>query len=1347
MAYYQTPRNGNRNHRHSTPLTAFTDTLRYNDTFISQDTNYIGITISDQEDNMKDYSGWNNTSNAQLYRHSFNGLTDLTQNQQHSNNSDNYMKDIFISNDYNNNSNNDNNMNITERQQQQQQQQQQQHQNLHQRQFRGGNIDKSNTTNLSRHTSLTLPAIQTNNSNNNNNNNNQLPQLPQLKFNHFIYNPTSRSSDFSLPAISKVTSPTTSHFPTIATSNTTTTSSTYQSSPTLTPFSPIHSQFNNTSKPHYSIPEEVLIVSSDNDNSNNNNDHHSHINNNKRPLTLSPTLRSGAFRKVKTHADLFQHIIEKGFYPDTPKPLHLLTKNLNSTYQKCNQGFQYNSNRNPRRVLTKPSKPCGNEGYDNEDFDYILYVNDILGSAEGHRYIILDVLGAGTFGQVVKCKNMKTQEMFAVKVVKNKLAYFKQSMMEVTILEMLNQRYDVDDQHHILRLKDTFIHKKHLCLVFELMSVNLYELIKQNQFRGLSTNLVRVFTAQILDSLTVLNEARIIHCDLKPENILLQNLESPNIKVIDFGSACHEAQTMYTYIQSRFYRSPEVLAGLPYTSAIDMWSLGCIAAELFLGLPLFPGSSEYNQITRIVEMLGLPPAYMIEMGKNSHRYFDRQVDENGQKHYELKSLEQYSREQGKQEQPSKRYFSATTLTDLIKTYPVLRKDSMSSGELEKETQNRLAFIDFLQGLLNLNHFERWSPQQAKQHPFITGEPFNGPFVPPFIPRSQSTIKVQPPVPHLSLHEPNGLSSHFQLQPSQSTSLHGSHTEKYTDKVPFSSHQFVNDPQHEAYLSPAYSSLPNIFTDHHSLPHSSALQHNIRLSNYNNSNNNENIINDMKQPSNISKRASYTLPRVLEPSENNNHYNRDHMDSTRTATSLQMYHQTSHSNNQQQQQSQQQQPQHQSLSITGGGGRPRANTIGTMQIPPPIQLATLDAVTSNKEGRKLGSIRERDVQPSDMNSNSSQSSISPPSQHSYQQQQQHARFLDIDYTDFQNKNMTESSQVSLITSKPLPFNNDDHHSYINNNYDHNNNNITTSTSTTTTTINNNNNNNNNNSYTNTSTVMLSSTIPPIQSTNLNASTSTSHPINISNSHHQYYPSNESSSLQSTLNGNGFGYRSMDSLVQPQLTSKQQQHSIYNSNYHQQHHRQQRTSNWRSSLGNMPLIDLERDADWTEERNSPPPLELSHHHHHQQQHSLTSSTSPLSFADMSLHHQTSNPSITSSSITSPTITTTATTNNHRSSSSSHPHHHHRRSHSSIRYSDVMPSSSSSSSTSSSVISRSSMVSNVASLHRRVRGHPPLAQPYHRQDIEWDGIHSIPSSQQQQFQQQQHLTSFHVANDLNG
>lgn len=82
--------------------------------------------------------------------------------------------------------------------------------------------------------------------------------------------------------------------------------------------------------------------------------------------------------------------------------------------------------------------------------------------------------------------------------------------------------WDPEDKHHILRLRDTFIHAEHLCLVFELLSSNLYELIKQNSFRGLSTSLVRVFTTQLLDALTVLNEANLIHCDLKPENILLR---------------------------------------------------------------------------------------------------------------------------------------------------------------------------------------------------------------------------------------------------------------------------------------------------------------------------------------------------------------------------------------------------------------------------------------------------------------------------------------------------------------------------------------------------------------------------------------------------------------------------------------------------------------------------------------------------------------------------------------------------------------------------------------------------------------------------------------------------------
>ncbi|KAB8206315.1 Catalytic domain of the Dual-specificity protein kinase YAK1 [Aspergillus parasiticus SU-1] len=458
------------------------------------------------------------------------------------------------------------------------------------------------------------------------------------------------------------------------------------------------------------------------------------------------------FQKIKSVQELKPRVnAQPPFRRANPEggfisPLQALTTHLPATYRICNPGFNYESSRNPRRVLTKPSKGVKNDGYDNEDSDYILYVNDILGSEEaGHknRYLILDVLGQGTFGQVVKCQNLKTQEVVAVKVIKNKTAYFNQSMMEVSVLDLLNSRYDKNDDHHLLRLKDTFIHRQHLCLVFEILSVNLYELIKQNQFRGLSTTLVRVFAQQLLNALSLLNKAHLIHCDLKPENILLKNLESPIIKVIDFGSACDERQTVYTYIQSRFYRSPEVLLGLPYSSAIDMWSLGCIVVELFLGLPLFPGSSEYNQVCRIVEMLGLPPTWMLEMGKQSGEFFEKTQDEFGRKTYRLKSLEQYSREHGTKEQPSKKYFQASSLEEIIRSYPMPRKN-MKQAEIERELNNRVAFIDFVRGLLSINPLERWSPQQAKLHPFITQQKFTGPFVPPMNLKYSSLNKTVAP---------------------------------------------------------------------------------------------------------------------------------------------------------------------------------------------------------------------------------------------------------------------------------------------------------------------------------------------------------------------------------------------------------------------------------------------------------------------------------------------------------------------------------------------------------------------------------------------------------------------------
>jgi dual specificity tyrosine-phosphorylation-regulated kinase 1 len=158
------------------------------------------------------------------------------------------------------------------------------------------------------------------------------------------------------------------------------------------------------------------------------------------------------------------------------------------------------------------------------------------------------------------------------------------------------------------------VFRKHQCLVFEMLSYNLYELLKNTKFRGVSLALVRKFAKQILRGLEFLSrpDVDIIHCDLKPENILLRHPKRSAIKIIDFGSSCLTTKKMYTYIQSRFYRSPEVLLGLPYSQKIDMWSLGCVLVEMHTGEPLFGGVDQLDQLNRIINMMGMVPVEMVE---------------------------------------------------------------------------------------------------------------------------------------------------------------------------------------------------------------------------------------------------------------------------------------------------------------------------------------------------------------------------------------------------------------------------------------------------------------------------------------------------------------------------------------------------------------------------------------------------------------------------------------------------------------------------------------------------------------------------------------------------------------
>lgn len=135
----------------------------------------------------------------------------------------------------------------------------------------------------------------------------------------------------------------------------------------------------------------------------------------------------------------------------------------------------------------------------------------------------------------------------ALKILRNKKRLYKQGLIEAKILEQLRD-HDPEDKKNIIRIKEKFVFRKHLILAFEMLSMNLYEFIKSNNFQGVSVGLVRRFAIQLLVSLHYMKEYNIIHCDMKPENILLRKPNKSGIKVIDFGSGTYENDQFYTYI-------------------------------------------------------------------------------------------------------------------------------------------------------------------------------------------------------------------------------------------------------------------------------------------------------------------------------------------------------------------------------------------------------------------------------------------------------------------------------------------------------------------------------------------------------------------------------------------------------------------------------------------------------------------------------------------------------------------------------------------------------------------------------------------------------------------------------
>lgn len=209
-------------------------------------------------------------------------------------------------------------------------------------------------------------------------------------------------------------------------------------------------------------------------------------------------------------------------------------------------------------------------------------------------------LGDGTYGNVWKALNRQSNEIVAIKKMKRNFFSWEEciSLREVKCLMKL---------YHpkIIKLKEVIRENFELYFVFEYMEYNLYQIMKDRNTPFSETEIIN-FCYQMLQGLAYMHRNGYFHRDLKPENLLVTN---DIIKIADFGLAREVlSHPPYTdYVSTRWYRAPEVLLQSPaYTTAIDMWAIGAIMAELFTLQPLFPGESELDEIYKICCVLGSP---------------------------------------------------------------------------------------------------------------------------------------------------------------------------------------------------------------------------------------------------------------------------------------------------------------------------------------------------------------------------------------------------------------------------------------------------------------------------------------------------------------------------------------------------------------------------------------------------------------------------------------------------------------------------------------------------------------------------------------------------------------------
>lgn len=348
------------------------------------------------------------------------------------------------------------------------------------------------------------------------------------------------------------------------------------------------------------------------------------------------------------------------------------------------------------------NQPIADEGDDSSGY-YNVKVGETL---HNNRFIVKKILGQGVFSNVIHAQDRSRSNMdVAIKILRNNDLMYKTGVKEMSILKLINDT-DPDNKYHCVRFLSNFMHRGHLCMVLESMSVDLrYILKKYGKHNGINMVALLSYSRQLLLALKLLKRIGIIHADIKPDNILVN--EKKNIlKLCDFGSATKVDDNEPTpYLVSRFYRAPEVILGLRYDFGVDLWSSACTIYELATGQIMFTGSSNNKMLKCFMDLKGKISNKLIRKGRFKDLHF------NFNNHFLLHKVDELT---GR--------VKVVEMSNINATRNLLGELKHAFKELSTNEDKKLTQLkDFLDKMTVLDPLQRPSIADCLTHPFIRDE--------------------------------------------------------------------------------------------------------------------------------------------------------------------------------------------------------------------------------------------------------------------------------------------------------------------------------------------------------------------------------------------------------------------------------------------------------------------------------------------------------------------------------------------------------------------------------------------------------------------------------------------------